>query len=299
MGKKATRLAFAKTIGLIVIMFYVITWVLLLFISRVMGSTGSLGREIGIISLVALPISIVAAIITFNIMMAHERKNPLSILEVSAKKEMRENGFSDRFFQLTTEGINLYRREPSDSAIGYFLQLVVGGAIGYIYREDYQKALELINLIDNKALRSETVSFLDGGYSLILYFDTQINVCYRLQDRARVERVMEDAKPYLERFRGKNEMINLCIEETYYYYYLTLQDVDSAKKYAEAMLSNPLNVKERFPDGYMAMARICRLSGDLNKETEYINEAKQIVDEKKIPLFQQSFDFYMRERTKA
>ena len=107
---------------------------------------------------------------------------------------------------------------------------------------------------------------------------------------------MEDARPYLEEFRGKNELINMGIDESYYFYYLINQDYDTAKKYAEAILKNPISVREKFVDGYLEMARIYRLTGDMDKESEYINEAKNALQVRNIPLNQQTFDFYMRER---
>ena len=296
MGKKETSLAFAKTIGLIFILYYILIWLILSVLGRIIGFLCPILKNIGFISLIALPISIIAAIITFSVMMKRQKNDPLDQLHSAMKREMRENGFTDKFFEINSQGIELFRQEYTNGSIGYFLEMVVCGSLGYIYKEDYQKALQLINMVDNKALKSRDISFLDGGYSLILYFDSQLNVCYRLQDKGRAERVMEDARPYLEKFRGKNELINMGIDESYYFYYLINQDYDTAKKYAEAILKNPISVREKFVDGYLEMARIYRLTGDMDKESEYINEARNALQERSIPLNQQTFDFYMRER---
>lgn len=296
MGKKETSLAFVKTVGLIFILFYILIWLILHILSIFIGFVCPIFRNVGFISLLALPISIIASLITFKIMMNRQKKDPLAQLHLAMKQEMNENGFSDKFFQINNEGIELFRREYTNNSIGYFLELVVFGSIGYIYKEDYQKALQLINMVDNNALKSRVISFLDGGYSLILYFDTQLNVCYRLQDRGRAERVMDDAKPYIEKFRGKNDLFNLGIDETYYFYYLINQDYDSSKKYAEAILKNPITNKAKIVDGYLEMARIYKLTGDVDKESEYINEAKKVLLERNITINQQSIDCYMRER---
>ena len=88
----------------------------------------------------------------------------------------------------------------------------------YICKQDNDRALQYINLIDIKKIKGGDLSFLDGGVSVVSYFTAQMElsmamVCKKTGDDEGAARLMADAHRLAEE---SGKALNRQNLESYY-----------------------------------------------------------------------------------
>ena len=218
-----------------------------------------------------------------------EKNNPIGSINTQLKKEMRENGMSDHFFELAEQGIALYNGTPHDFV--YFKDFIMFGADGYIQRDHYDKALRYLNMIDMEQIKSKNTAFFDSGFSLISFFDVQMSYCVATKDIGRAERVVRDAEQFITGFRGKDDSVNLMIDDFYCMYCYLIQDYSGALQHAQSIMNNNCHTKGRLVVGQLNLALIYNKTGDTAQRDYYMNDALKIIEKSGNPVSKQSYEY--------
>ena len=142
--------AFVKTFGLL--------WIIVLCFAFLIDILAWIlfRYSFGVSFLITLVISILIAIVIMIVMMAKENKSPISNLTKEMRLEIRANGYSDKVLEIAEEGIKLCSASSHDFV--YLKDFAIYGAECYMYKQNCDKALQLLNLIDiNEILNNQVI----------------------------------------------------------------------------------------------------------------------------------------------
>ncbi|MCR5105568.1 MAG: hypothetical protein K6B68_14130 [Eubacterium sp.] len=206
--------------------------------------------------------------------------------------ELQKNGFSDRFFEMAEQGKSLYT--GSSNEFSYYKNIALYGADGYILKEKYDKAFEFINSLDLNEVKHSDSVLRDNGLCIVSYFDIQMELCNEYGDKERANNVFRDAKPYLDKFYGANN-VSMVIDEFYFSYYYLNQDYMLAIEHAEAMINNPFHKMNSIIAGYLNLAMAYNKMGDTARALEILDEAVKIMNNKKNPVSIQSYEYAKKQ----
>ena len=186
--------------------------------------------------------------------------------------EFEKNGYSEKFIELSSAevnrlGANTVKTRFNNIYVNYVLNL----ANAYLYHEDIQNAMETINRLSPEELKDN----LDTGnlitmIALLNYFDMQINICDEMKDLNRLQRVMADARPYFEKYRGKSPTADTIINESNCFYFRMMGQYDEAMRYADECLKK----KDKL-NGYVGNLLKATVFADMGR----VPEALQCVDD--------------------
>ena len=181
----------------------------------------------GIILLAAIPVSFVIYFLLLN----KEKRNPVSKLHTDFAKELLEHGFTEKFFQMSDEGINAYKSGIDKSPV-YVRDFVLFRHDYYVLNGQYETALSYISILDEKNYTGQDIVFMDNGMSALLYYSALMDVYRGLNDRENAIKLIERAKPFLEK-EHKKDTIALGAQIIYYNYYMTISNYDLARESLE------------------------------------------------------------------
>ncbi|MBO4907894.1 MAG: hypothetical protein J5476_01305 [Lachnospiraceae bacterium] len=251
---------------------YGIAWVLMfLILSAVMYpilkilGTYSVGKFFGIV----IPLTFVSAFILLKVMYSNEKKNPIGKKYSELMKELRTNGYSDRFLAIIDEAVPLFA-EKNDTKSNYYVTFMLHAASAYSMKKEYDKALNYINSIDTNEIRSKEQEFMDKGETLALYFNTQMGICQGIKDVARAENVLADAKSYIDRYYKAGGMNLLAIEDMYCSYYCLKGDYESEFAHATRIMESNLPDAAKNPMAYLRILEVyCKTGQKENADEMY------------------------------
>ena len=262
---------------------FLIVGVIVAFICRIKGYD-----DLGGTILIAVGIAAVISLVVFVILWFKQLYNKNSRNHVEMMTELRTHGITDKFMQLAAEGIELY--DGTEGNFVYLKDCIIYGADGYIFRNEYDKALSYLNMMDIEKIKAGDLSWMDGGQSILLFFNVQMEYCERTKDKVRAENVMRDAKPYLDKYYGKSDMTTLLIDDIYFSYYYLNQDYMIAKEHAERMINNKYHVNKRMNTGYLCLALLYKKIGDDMRSAEYLEQARKTLTINNNALLNQLFE---------
>ena len=274
--------AVIKVFGLLWLIVAAIAMIFAYVISRVVGI------GFGTMAIIMLLVSIPLAACILAVWNKKLNLKPIVVLHKKMMDEVKANGYSDEFFRIAEEGIKLNDGSASDFV--YFKDFAIYGAEGLLYRDDYAKSLQYLNMIDLKEIKAKDIAFIDGGRSVITFFVVQMEYCKETGDVARSENVMRDAKQFLNRFDQKSDDLNVFIDDIYCLYYFMNGDYEESRHYAEKMIDNPLHQKGKLMLGQCNLMYIYHKLGDDAKVREYYDEAVRITNETNSKLNYQILD---------
>ncbi len=163
----------------------------------------------------------------------------------------------------------------------YFIEFVLYGACGYAYREDYENMRRIMDVMDVEKIKAKDISFMDGGRSVISFFDLQMSYCMDTHNKDMAQKVYNDAKPFLDKFYN-NALTRVLADEFYVYYHSVNENYDEAVKYAYALIENDLVKQNRSISGHIDLIKVYMASGDKEMALKVPEEAEQISEDSKI-----------------
>ena len=230
--------------------------------------------------LIALIASPVLAYVCFKLALMREKKKPISILQQELIKEINENGYTDKALQMSLDGIDMYSEKDKGDFV-YFIEFVLYGACGYAYREDYENMRRTMDVMDVEKIKAKDISFMDGGRSVISFFDLQMSYCMDTHNKDMAQKVYNDAKSFLDKFYN-NALTRVLADEFYVYYHSVNENYDEAVKYAYALIENDLVKQNRSISGHIDLIKVYMASGDKEMALKVPEEAEQISEDSKI-----------------
>ncbi len=274
---------------------YIMLWLCIILGMNVVVTpvVKALNGSIPLAMVICLVISFPAAFFGLKILYARAEKKPLSRTHTELLKEFQENGLSDRALELADRGISEVGSSAGDFV--YLKTFAIAGCECSIYKGDNMKALQYINLIDIKKIKGGDLSFLDGGASVVSYFTAQMELAKAMNDPVRANNVIADGKPFLDKFYGKNDAVDMLIDDVWFMYHFTLGDIIHAREHALKILNNKIHERDKQIAGYIDMALVCRRMGDEAGVQKFITDAKKITEDSDKAVNRQILEMCFRE----
>lgn len=253
-----------KLYGLSWILMFIILSAVMYPVLRILG-TYNIGKFFGIV----IALTFISAFILLKVMFSNEKKTPIGRKYSELMKELRTNGYSDRFLAIIDETLPLFA-EKNDTKSNYYVSIMLHAASAYSMKKEFDKALNYINSIDTNVIRSKEQEFMDKGETLILYFNTQMGICQGTKDVQRAENVMADAKSYIDRYYKAGGMNLLAIEDMYCSYYCLKGDYESEFAHATKILESNLPDAAKNPMAYLRILEVyCKTGQKENADEMY------------------------------
>ena len=212
-----------KTYGLVYLIVLIITAAIAFIAFRLIRF--NFLPVLGILILADIPV----AFIVFNILMFRQSKNPASRLHTEFMKELYENGYSGRFFEISDEGIKAYQ-DGTDKSSVYIRDFVLFRNDYYILEGQYETALSYISILDEKAYTGKDALFIDNGLSALMYYSSLIEIYRGLKDKENAIKMIERARPFLDM---EQKVVAVGVLLIYYNYYMTIGNIERAREYLQ------------------------------------------------------------------
>lgn len=187
----------------------------------------------------AIVIVLVAAIpvtaILFVIMLNGEKNSKFGKLHTEFMKELVNNGYSPRFLQITEEAVNAKINGENVGKV-YLRDFVLYAADYYNLTGNYNKALSLIQNLNEYDFTGTSDKFIDQGLSAMMYYSALMDSYRGLGDKQSASNMIKRAAPILNR-EYKIATMNMGAEALYYNYCMLTEDYERAGEYAAKLAS--------------------------------------------------------------
>ena len=258
-----------KLYGLACLLMFFILIIVMYPVMKILG-TYSAGKLFAIV----IPLALISGFVLIKVMLNTEKKNPIGMKYSELLKELRTNGYSDRFFKIIDEAMPLFA-EKNDNKSNYYLAFMLNAAAAYSMKKEYDKALSFINSVDTDQIRSKEQEFMDKGETLALYFDTQMCICQGTGDAARAENVLADAQGYIDKYYKAGGMNLLAIEDMYCAYYNVKGDYENEFAHATRIMESNLPDAVKNPMAYLRILEVYCKTGQKDNAVEMYGLLKQ------------------------
>ena len=242
----------------------------------------------GVMLLADIFASLLISFIIFKIMMKKEKDNPISTLYSQMKKELQENGYSDKFIEIAEQGIRICSDSAHDFV--YLKDFALFGAEAYISRDEIDKARQCINTIKIDEIKKKDITVFDGGVSLVTYFVVQMELCKAMNDMNRADLVYVDAGQYLHDFYGKTDVLSMLVDDFYICYYYMKQDYLKAKEHAEKVLKNKYHIDNNLVGSHINLMMIYNKLGEPEKVAELQSQIEDNISKTNSAISIQAYD---------
>lgn len=187
----------------------------------------------------AIVIVLVAAIpvtaILFVIMLNGEKNSKFGKLHTELMKELVNNGYSPRFLQITEEAVNAKINGENVGKV-YLRDFVLYAADYYNLTGNYNKALSLIQNLNEFDFTGTSDKFIDQGMSAMMYYSALMDSYRGIGDKQSASNMIKRAAPILNR-EYKIATMNMGAEALYYNYCMLTEDYERAGEYAAKLAS--------------------------------------------------------------
>jgi hypothetical protein len=279
---------YIKTFILLWITILLFMSIALSFIDKIFGNAYKAPAVV-----ICIILSLPATYFILKLVLAKSSKKPISVTYSELMKELQENGITDHLLELADRGITEVGSSAGDFV--YLKMFAIAGCEYYIWKQDNDRALQYINLIDIKKVKGGDLSFLDGGVSVVSYFTAQMELSMAMKDPERANNVIADGKPFLDKFYGKKEALDGMIDSVWFMYHYVLQDYPQAQMHAQKIINNKVYKDEKNAIGHVSMAMICKRTGDDEGAARFMAEAHRLAEESGKALNKQNLESYYRE----
>lgn len=266
-----------KLYGLSCLVMFFILFIVILFAMKIIG-TYSIVKFLVLI----IPLSLISGYILMKVLLNREKKNPIGMKYSELMKELRTNGYSERFLAIIDETVPLFA-EKNDTKSNYYVAFMLHAASAYSMKKEFDRALNYINSIDTNEIRSKGQEFMDNGETLALYFNTQMGICQGIGDVARAENVMADAKGYIDRYYKAGGMNFLAIEDMYCSYYCLKGDYENEFAHATKIMESNLPDAAKNPMAYLRILEVYCKTGQKENAAEMYELLKKSLYNPKNP----------------
>ena len=215
-------------------------------------------------------------------------------LQCDMVKEFEANGYSDKFFEIADQGVGLCSDKPRD--LPFLKTFVYNATECAIFHDDPNLALQYMMHIDRDMVDKKAASFVDDGQSAVTYFGAQMLICVAKGDKARGSNVIEDAKPYFEKYYGKRPIIDLIIDKAYANYYYLIEDDEKTKEYAMKVSGNSVYRAKNMISSEILLAKMERRRGNTERVDALMNVAEWIAKRHPSAISQQCIDRFYQSR---
>ncbi len=239
-------------------------------------------------------ISLIITSVVIAVVLGRVFNSEMYKLQCDIVKEFEAKGYSDRIFEIADQGISLCASTPRDYS--FLMTFVYYATKCSIFRDDPDLALQYMMHIDRDMVDKKAASFVDDGQSAVTYFGAQMLICVAKEDKSRGSNVIEDAKPYFEKYYGKRPIIDLIIDKAYANYYYLIEDDEKTKEYALKVSGNSVYRAKNMISSEILLAKMERRRGNTERVDAIMNVAEWIAKRHPSAISQQCIDRFYQSR---
>lgn len=220
---------FFKTVGLMYLVVAMVGAMIAAILQKIFGF--NIVTAIVIVLVAAIPVTA----ILFVIMLNGEKNSKFGKLHTELMKELVNNGYSPRFLQITEEAVNAKINGENVGKV-YLRDFVLYAADYYNLSGNYNKALSLIQNLNEFDFTGTSDKFIDQGLSAMMYYSALMDTYRGLGDKQSASNMVKRAAPLLNR-EYKIGTMNMGAEAIYYNYCMLTEDYERAGEYAAKLAS--------------------------------------------------------------
>lgn len=272
--------------------------------------------------------AIIAGFLVFVFLIVRVSRYKPNRLNTEMKKELLENGMSDRFFEIVDQGIELHKKYPNDYL--NYNQFALMGAEGYMVRGNLEKALQYLELIDEKKLRDKKYNSVDSWHSILFYLLVKmeliveqlevaetadspestefagagVRVVSDIAERneyvpstlvAQADAIFIEASAFREKDYGKIPEEDMLLDEIYTLNSFIHKDYSASLDYSQKVIDNKMHRENKLISGHLLQAYIYHKLGDRAKVDELFAQMNQIMDVSKSGISRDTYEFYRKK----
>lgn len=236
-------------------------------------------------------------------------------LNTEMKKELLANGMSERFFEIVDQGIELHKKYPNDYL--NYNQFAFMGAEGYMVRGNLEKALQYLELIDEKKLRDKKYNSVDSWHSILFYLLVKMELIVEQIEAAsdsgvvsdsgaeneyvpstlvaQADAIFTEASGFREKDYGKIPEEDMLLDEIYTLNSFIHKDYSASLDYSQKVIDNKMHRENKLISGHLLQAYIYHKLGDRAKVDELFAQMNQIMDVSKSGISRDTYEFYRKK----
>ena len=259
------KMVYLKTIGLLYLVVVLLASSVAIIFCRIFRVNFLIA--LAIILVLAVPVSIIG----FQILMAKQKKDPYGKLNAELVEELYKNGYSERFFEISEKAVNAHKNGEKVNSV-YLKDFVLYTVDYYNATEQYAKALSYIMLLNENDFNEKSTLFIDYGMSALMYYGCLMETYRGLNDRENAIKMIERAKPLLDR-NFKSDVLSMAADTVYYNYYMLLGNFERAQEFVNKILSYKSPEAEKFFTKYYIEAEF---NMHLGKKQEAVDSIRKM-----------------------
>ncbi len=202
-----------------------------------LATVGTVYRIFEINLFIAIPAALVVSIpvtfIVLKILLNKEKKNPYGKLHSEFTHELVNNGYTEKFFELSDKALAAHKNGETFSTV-YLSDFVLYTADYYNLTGQYDKALELVAILNERDYMIKEATFIDNGLYSLMYIGCLIESYRGLDDKAKAVDLIERARPILD-MDFKHDTLAMSSDVTYYNYYMIIGNYSKAAEYVNKL----------------------------------------------------------------
>ena len=259
--------------------------------------------------------AIIAGFLVFVFLIVRVSRYKPNRLNTEMKKELLENGMSDRFFEIVDQGIELHKKYPNDYL--NYNQFALMGAEGYMVRGNLEKALQYLELIDEKKLRDKKYNSVDSWHSILFYLLVKMELIVEQLEAAsnsgvvsdiaegneyvpstlvaQADAIFTEASAFREKDYGKIPEEDVLLDEIYTLNSFIHKDYSASLDYSQKVIDNKMHRENKLISGHLLQAYIYHKLGDRAKVDELFAQMNQIIDVSKSGISRDTYEFYRKK----
>ncbi|MBO4398679.1 MAG: hypothetical protein J5795_00970 [Lachnospiraceae bacterium] len=269
---KAMRNVYKITYLLLCALEILVAFLIFLILRPIVGGQTA-GIVFGILCVAAFPMGFVL----LKGLLKNEKGKESATLHEAFRNEILKNGFTQSALDIANQAIRehtsgkkmnvMYLKDFAMYAADYFNQV-----------KDYETAQKYVDVIDEKEIRSKSISFIDRGISLLLYLSVRMDTYSGLKEEKTARAIMDEAHSRFD--SSEDEMFKILLDGIDYNYYAMQEDYAKAQTAADRLLAYTSDFAKQYSGKYFINADLrCRL-GKREEAAEFMRNAwEQVKDQ--------------------
>ena len=242
-----------------------------------------IGVEFGTALIAVLVLALPLTYLLLRFELFRERNKPESNLHEEFRKELFTNGYTEKSLGIADQVINEVKAGKKVNYV-YLKDFVVFTADYRNQIKDYQKALELLDLLDPKDVRSRSIRVIDRGMSMLLYLNVRMDTVCGLCDEAAARGIQNEAH---ELFDSVNtDPFASMLDVIDYEYHILHKEYDKALAISDRLMANTSEFGREYVGKYYYSAKVRKLLGREAEAEEYMRMAGEFVKDKSLAIQQ-------------
>ncbi|MBO7650271.1 MAG: hypothetical protein J6S79_05970 [Lachnospiraceae bacterium] len=272
------RNVYVVTYFLLYIIEVLAAFVIFIILRHIVGDHTSL-IIFGVLCVVAIPL----AFVLLKRLLNSEKGKPSAMLHEAFRNEVMTNGFTQKALDMANQAMREHT-SGKEMSIVYLKDFAMYSADYFNQTRQFDTARQYLEALDQKEIRSKSISFIDRGISHMLYLGVCVDTYAGLKDEKKAAEFRDEAH---SRFGNKDdEMFKILLDGVDYDYYAMREEYDKAQAIADRLLTYTSDFSKRLPSKYYVNADLCMRLGKQEEAAGFMQKAWEIVKDQNAAMVQ-------------